>query len=66
MTEASKATVLVATIIAESKLRRRVDFRKMHPRERDYWYARAAQAFLGDAHQWALVEAHKRVTEGNP
>lgn len=58
--EASKSTVLVASIIAESKLRRKVDFRKMHPRERDYWYARAEQAFQGDTHQWALAEAIKR------
>ena len=61
MAEAGKATVLVASIIAESKLRRKVDFRKMHPRERDYWYARAEQAFQGDGHQWALVEASKPV-----
>lgn len=61
MAEAGMATVLVATIIAESKLRRKVDFRKMHPRERDYWYARAEQAFQGDGHQWALVEAGRRV-----
>jgi hypothetical protein len=51
--------VYVASIIAQSKLRRRVNFTKMHPRERDFWMARAWQAIQGDAHTWAIQEAMK-------
>ena len=50
----------VAKVIAESKLRRKVNFDKMHPRERDYWYARGQQAQQGDAHGWAVNEATNR------
>lgn len=52
--------VKVATVIAESKLRRRVDLGRMHPRERDFWMARAEQAIAGDAHTWAVAEATRR------
>jgi len=53
----------VAVIIAQSKLRRKVDLNKMHPRERDFWLARAQQAIQGDAHLWAVVEAMKGPTK---
>jgi hypothetical protein len=51
--------VSIARVIAESKLRRKVDFKKMHPRERDFWMARAQQALNNEAHGWAVAEASK-------
>ena len=53
-------TAKIASVIAESKLRRRVDLNRMHPRERDFWMARAQQAIAGDAHLWAVAEATRR------
>lgn len=53
-------TSKIASVIAESKLRRRVDLTRMHPRERDFWMARAQQAIAGDAHTWAVAEATRR------
>jgi hypothetical protein len=53
-------TAKIASVIAESKLRRRVDLNRMHPRERDFWMARAQQAIAGDAHTWAVAEATRR------
>ena len=50
----------IASVIAESKLRRRVDLNRMHPRERDFWMARAQQAIAGEAHTWAVAEATRR------
>lgn len=50
----------VGRVIAESKLRRKVDFNKMHPRERDFWTARGQQALNGEAHVWAIREAQTR------
>lgn len=47
----------VARVIAESKLRRKVDFNKMHPRERDFWMARGQQALANEGHGWAVREA---------
>ena len=52
--------VKIACVIAESKLRRRVDLGRMHPRERDFWLARAEQAIKGEAHTWAAQEASRR------
>ena len=49
----------IAVIIAQSKLRRKVDLNKMHPRERDFWLARAQQALQMEAHQWAISEAFR-------
>jgi hypothetical protein len=53
-------TAKIASVIAESKLRRRVDLNRMHPRERDFWMARAQQAIAGEAHTWAVAEATRR------
>lgn len=54
-------TQRVAVIIAQSKLRRKVDLNKMHPRERDFWLARAQQALQGDAHSWAVTESFRGI-----
>lgn len=51
----------VARVIAESKLRRKIDFNKMHPRERDFWMARGQQALNNEAHGWAVREVEAKV-----
>lgn len=50
--------VTTAAVIFESKLGYRPNFAKMHPKERDFWYARAQQSYQSDGcHQWASRRA---------
>lgn len=52
----TKVYQMVASFIFQSKMGYVPNFNKMHPKERDFWYARAQQAAQGDAHTWAVDE----------
>ena len=54
---------LIASFIHESKKGYPANFAKMHPKERDFWLARAQQAEQGNAHSWACNEADMVLTE---
>lgn len=53
----------VAEVIYESKTKRRLNWNRIHPKEGDFWMARAAQAMADEGHRWAISEASLRIAE---
>lgn len=63
-----------AEVLYEAKMNRRINWKRIHPKEGDFWMARALQALDGagyglsapdpeGVHEWAAREAYTRVID---